>query len=55
MSAADKTKLNGIATGATANIGTVTGITIGTGGTNYSPSNGIVVIPSYPSVPTKVS
>lgn len=28
MSAADKTKLNGIATGATANIGTITGITM---------------------------
>ena len=49
MSATDKTKLNGIAEGATANVGTVTGITIGTGGTDYTPTNGIVTIPEYPT------
>ena len=29
--------------------GTVTGVTVGTGGTNYTPSNGIVTIPAYPT------
>ena len=50
MSAADKEKLDSIATGATANAGTVTGVTVGTGGTNYTPTNGIVTIPAYPEV-----
>lgn len=49
MSAADKTKLDGVATGATANIGTVTQVKVGT--TAYNPSSGIVSLPAYPSVP----
>lgn len=52
MSAADKEKLDSIATGATANAGTVTGIAIGSGGTNYTPTNGVVTIPAYPTVTT---
>lgn len=40
MSAADKTKLDGIATRATANIGTVTGVTINN--TTKTPTNGTV-------------
>ena len=49
MSSTDKTKLDGIATGATANIGTVTSVSVGS--TSYSPTNGVVSLPSYPSVP----
>lgn len=29
--------------------GTVTGVTVGTGGTNYTPTNGVVTIPAYPT------
>lgn len=60
MSAADKTKLDGIATGATAvssstvsgwgftkNAGTVTQVKVGT--TAYDPSSGIVSLPAYPT------
>lgn len=61
MSSSDKTKLNGIATGATKviestvsgwgftkNAGTVTGVKVGTGDT-ISPSSGIITIPAYPT------
>ncbi|MBR3024316.1 MAG: hypothetical protein IKH71_07690 [Oscillospiraceae bacterium] len=47
MSASDKTKLNGIATGATANIGTVTQVKVGS--TAYNPSSGVVSLPAYPT------
>lgn len=60
MSSADKTKLNGIATGATAvsettvtnwgftkNAGTVTSVKVGT--TSYSPTSGVVSLPAYPT------
>lgn len=60
MSASDKTKLDGIATGATKvttstvsgwgytkNEGTVTSIKVGT--TSYTPSSGVVTIPAYPT------
>ena len=47
MSASDKTKLDGIATGATANIGTVTQVKVGT--TAYNPSSGVVSLPAYPT------
>lgn len=47
MSAADKKKLDGVAAGATANVGTVTGVKVGT--TSYSPSSGIVSLPAYPT------
>ena len=47
MSSTDKTKLDGIATGATANIGTVT--TVKVGSTSYSPSSGVISLPAYPS------
>lgn len=33
----------------TSNVGTVTGVTVGTGGTNYTPTNGVVTIPAYPT------
>lgn len=49
MSASDKEKLDNIATGATANIGTVTGIKVGSSGSTINPSNGIVTIPEYPT------
>ena len=29
--------------------GTVTGVTVGSGGTNYTPTNGVVTIPAYPT------
>lgn len=29
--------------------GTVTGVTVGTGGSNYTPTNGVVTIPAYPT------
>ena len=44
---AEKTKLSGIAAGATANIGTVT--TVKVGSTSYSPSSGVISLPAYPS------
>lgn len=47
MSASDKTKLDGVATGATANIGTVTQVKVGT--TAYNPSSGVVSLPAYPT------
>ena len=47
MSSTDKTKLDGIATGATANVGTVTGVKVGS--TSYSPSSGVVSLPAYPT------
>lgn len=60
MSSADKTKLNGIATGATAvssstvsgwgftkNTGTVTSVKVGTA--SYSPVSGVVSLPAYPT------
>lgn len=47
MSAADKTKLDGIATGATANIGTVTQVKVGSSA--YNPSSGVVSLPAYPT------
>lgn len=60
MSSADKTKLDGIATGATAvssstvsgwgytkNTGTVTQVKVGT--TAYNPSSGVVSLPAYPT------
>ena len=50
MSAADKKKLDGIASGATANSGTVTSVKVGS--TSYSPSSGVVSLPAYPSAPT---
>lgn len=42
MSAADKTKLDGVATGATANVGTVTGVKMNNGTAKTPDSNGIV-------------
>lgn len=33
----------------TSNVGTVTGVTVGSGGTNYTPTNGVVTIPAYPT------
>ena len=68
MSAADKTKLDGVATQATrvteetvsgwgfiktAPQGTVTRVDVGT--TQYSPVSGVVSLPAYPTVPTAVS
>ena len=63
MSAADKTKLDGIATGATAvsettvsgwgftkNTGTVTSVNVGS--TSYSPTDGVVSLPAYPTIPS---
>ena len=47
MSSTDKTKLDGIATGATANIGTVTQVKVGS--TAYNPSSGVVSLPAYPT------
>lgn len=47
MSATDKSKLDGIASGATANIGTVTQVKVGA--TAYNPSSGIVSLPEYPT------
>lgn len=47
MSAADKKKLDGIASGATANMGTVTSVKVGS--TSYSPSSGVVSLPAYPT------
>ena len=47
MSSTDKTKLDGIATGATANIGTVTQVKVGS--TAYNPSSGVISLPAYPS------
>ena len=65
MSSTDKTKLDGIATGATKvttdtvsgwgytkNTGTVTQVKVGT--TAYNPSSGVVSLPAYPSVPTSL-
>lgn len=65
MSSTDKTKLNGIATGATKvttdtvsgwgytkNTGTVTQVKVGT--TAYSPSSGVISLPAYPSIPTSL-
>lgn len=65
MSPTDKTKLDGIATGATKvttdtvsgwgytkNTGTVTQVKVGT--TAYNPSSGVVSLPAYPSVPTSL-
>lgn len=65
MSSTDKTKLDGIATGATKvttdtvsgwgytkNTGTVTQIRVGA--TAYSPSSGVVSLPAYPSIPTSL-
>lgn len=48
MSATDKTKLDGIANGATANIGTVTQVKCGN--TAYNPSNGVVSLPGFAQV-----
>ena len=47
MSSTDKTKLDGVATGATANIGTVTQVKVGT--TAYDPTSGVISLPAYPS------
>lgn len=65
MSSTDKTKLDGIATGATKvttdtvsgwgytkNTGTVTQVKVGT--TAYNPSSGVVSLPAYPSIPTSL-
>ena len=65
MSKDDKTKLDGIATGATKvttdtvsgwgytkNTGTVTQVKVGT--TAYNPTSGVVSLPAYPSVPTSL-
>lgn len=65
MSKDDKSKLDGIATGATKvttdtvsgwgytkNTGTVTQVKVGT--TAYNPSSGVVSLPAYPSVPTSL-
>ncbi len=43
----EKNKLAGIADGATANIGTVTEVKVGSA--SYSPSSGIVSLPAYPT------
>ena len=43
----EKNKLAGIASGATANIGTVTQVKVGT--TAYNPSSGVVSLPAYPT------
>ena len=66
MSKEDKTKLDGVATGATKvttdtvsgwgytkNAGTVTSVKVGS--TSYNPSSGVVSLPAYPTVPTKTS
>ena len=47
MSAADKKKLDGIASGATANTGTVTQVKVGT--STYNPSSGVINLPAYPT------
>ena len=47
MSSTDKAKLDGIATGATANIGTVTQVKVGS--TAYNPTNGVISLPTYPT------
>lgn len=47
MSSTDKTKLDGVAAGATANIGTVTQVKVGTSA--YNPSSGVVSLPAYPT------
>ena len=47
MSAEDKKKLDGIASGATANPGTVTQVNVGT--STYYPSSGIIHLPAYPT------
>lgn len=65
MSSTDKTKLDGIATGATKvttdtvsgwgytkNTGTVTQVKVGA--TAYNPSSGVVSLPAYPSIPTSL-
>lgn len=65
MSSTDKTKLDGIATGATKvttdtvagwgytkNAGTVTSVKVGS--TSYNPSSGVVSLPAYPTVPTSL-
>ena len=65
MSSTDKTKLDGIATGATKvttdtvsgwgytkNTGTVTQVKVGT--TAYNPSSGVVSLPAYPAIPTSL-
>ena len=65
MSKDDKSKLDGIATGATKvttdtvsgwgytkNTGTVTQVKVGT--TAYNPTSGVVSLPAYPSVPTSL-
>ena len=65
MSSTDKTKLDGVATGATKvttdtvsgwgytkNTGTVTQVKVGT--TAYNPSSGVVSLPAYPSIPTSL-
>ena len=65
MTSTDKSKLNGIASGATKvttdtvsgwgytkNTGTVTGVKVGS--TSYSPSSGVVSLPAYPTVPTSL-
>lgn len=44
---AEKNKLAGIAAGATANIGTVTQVKVGS--TAYNPSSGVVSLPAYPT------
>lgn len=43
----EKNKLAGIASGATANIGTVTQVKVGS--TAYNPSSGVVSLPAYPT------
>ena len=48
MSANDKSKLDGIAAGATANIGTVTQVKVGS--TAYNPSSGVVSLPAFAQV-----
>ena len=65
MSSTDKTKLDGIATGATKvttdtvsgwgytkNTGTVTQVKVGA--TAYNPSSGVVSLPAYPAIPTSL-
>lgn len=54
MSASDKTKLNGIAEGATANIGTVTGITMNGSSQTVSPE-GVVNLGTITSLPSVTS
>jgi len=50
MSGADKSKLNGVATGATANVGDITGVTAGTGMSGGGTSGAVTLTNSAPNI-----